>query len=97
MSEKYDCSAVTPEDKLYRSRCLQLARNAAGTTSPNPMVGAVIVCDGKIIEETLAESEFDISKVNKLILSSRIPIEKIMILTVDKNGISYIAEKDGKK
>ncbi|MBR5890625.1 MAG: bifunctional diaminohydroxyphosphoribosylaminopyrimidine deaminase/5-amino-6-(5-phosphoribosylamino)uracil reductase RibD [Bacteroidaceae bacterium] len=51
MSEKYDCSAVTPEDKLYISRCLQLARNAAGTTSPNPMVGAVIVCDGKIIGE----------------------------------------------
>ena len=56
-----------------------------------------VVCDGKIIEGTLAESEFDISKVNKLIISSKIPIERIMILTVDKNGISYIAEKDGEK
>lgn len=32
-------------------RCLQLARNGNGSTSPNPMVGAVIVCDGRIIGE----------------------------------------------
>ena len=32
-------------------RCLQLARCAAGSTSPNPMVGAVIVCNGRIIGE----------------------------------------------
>lgn len=53
-----------------------------------------VVCDGKIIEETLEESGFDIIKVKKLILSSKMPVEKIMILTVDKNGISYIAEKE---
>lgn len=56
-----------------------------------------VVCDGKIIEEMLAESGFDMSKINKFILSSRIPIENIMILTVDKNGISYIAGKDSEK
>lgn len=56
-----------------------------------------VVCDGKIIEETLAESGFDVSKVNKFILSSGIPIENIMILTVDKNGISYVAGKDNTK
>lgn len=38
-------------DKLYMRRCLQLARNGNGSTSPNPMVGAVIVCDGRIIGE----------------------------------------------
>lgn len=32
-------------------RALQLAANGRGTTSPNPMVGAVIVCDGHIIGE----------------------------------------------
>ncbi len=56
-----------------------------------------VVCDGKLIEETLAESGFETDKINKLILSSRVPIEKIMILTVDKNGISYIAEKESEK
>lgn len=38
-------------DELYMCRCLQLARCGAGSTSPNPMVGAVIVCDGRIIGE----------------------------------------------
>lgn len=44
-------AVITAEDKKYISRCLQLARNGSGSTSPNPMVGAVIVCDGKIIGE----------------------------------------------
>ncbi|MBR6757449.1 MAG: bifunctional diaminohydroxyphosphoribosylaminopyrimidine deaminase/5-amino-6-(5-phosphoribosylamino)uracil reductase RibD [Bacteroidaceae bacterium] len=35
----------------YMQRCLQLARMADGNTSPNPMVGAVVVCDGRIIGE----------------------------------------------
>lgn len=38
-------------DKQYMQRCLQLARCGSGSTSPNPMVGAVIVCDGRIIGE----------------------------------------------
>ena len=41
----------TAEDKLYIARCLQRARCGYGSTSPNPMVGAVIVCNGKIIGE----------------------------------------------
>ncbi len=32
-------------------RCLELAKNGLGTTYPNPMVGSVIVYDGKIIGE----------------------------------------------
>lgn len=39
------------EDEKYMRRCIQLARNGLCTTVPNPMVGAVIVCDGKIIGE----------------------------------------------
>ena len=39
------------QDELYMMRCLQLAAMAEGQTSPNPMVGAVIVYDGKIIGE----------------------------------------------
>lgn len=42
---------ITNADRLYMRRCLQLARCGAGSTSPNPMVGAVIVCDGRIIGE----------------------------------------------
>lgn len=32
-------------------RCLELARRALGRTSPNPMVGAVVVKDGEIVGE----------------------------------------------
>ena len=40
------------DDKLkYMSRCLQLARIAGGRVAPNPMVGAVLVCDDLIIGE----------------------------------------------
>ena len=35
----------------YMARALELARQALGTTSPNPAVGAVIVKDGEIVGE----------------------------------------------
>ena len=42
---------LSAKDTLYMQRCLQLARCGSGSTSPNPMVGAVIVCDDRIIGE----------------------------------------------
>lgn len=38
-------------DKIYMRRCLQIAANGRQNARPNPMVGAVIVCDGRIIGE----------------------------------------------
>ncbi|WP_316814606.1 bifunctional diaminohydroxyphosphoribosylaminopyrimidine deaminase/5-amino-6-(5-phosphoribosylamino)uracil reductase RibD [Pedobacter nyackensis] len=38
-------------DELYMQRCLELANMGMGNVSPNPLVGCVIVCDGKIIGE----------------------------------------------
>lgn len=37
--------------EIYMDRCIQLARNGILTTSPNPMVGAVIVWNDQIIGE----------------------------------------------
>lgn len=39
------------DDERYMARCLQLARHGELTTAPNPMVGAVIVHDGRILGE----------------------------------------------
>lgn len=39
------------EDIKFMRRCLQLARCGEAGAPPNPMVGAVIVCDGRIIGE----------------------------------------------
>ncbi|GJQ93835.1 riboflavin biosynthesis protein PYRD, chloroplastic [Tanacetum coccineum] len=39
------------DDGFYIRRCVKLAKKAIGCTSPNPMVGCVIVKDGKIVGE----------------------------------------------
>jgi diaminohydroxyphosphoribosylaminopyrimidine deaminase / 5-amino-6-(5-phosphoribosylamino)uracil reductase len=39
------------EKEAFMARALQLAKKAVGKTSPNPMVGAVIVKNGKVIGE----------------------------------------------
>ncbi len=38
-------------DEIFMREALRIARHAEGRTSPNPLVGAVIVRDGKIIAE----------------------------------------------
>ncbi|KAL5859746.1 hypothetical protein ACOSQ4_001042 [Xanthoceras sorbifolium] len=45
------CGGVQDVDGFYMRRCVELARKAIGHTSPNPMVGCVIVKDGKIVGE----------------------------------------------
>lgn len=44
-------SGEVKDDRFYMRRCVELARKAVGYTSPNPMVGCVIVKDGKIVGE----------------------------------------------
>lgn len=38
-------------DEQYMYRCLQLAQLGSGFTAPNPMVGAILVCNDRIIGE----------------------------------------------
>lgn len=38
-------------DQIYMHRCLELARLGAGSVAPNPMVGAVLVYENRIIGE----------------------------------------------
>ncbi len=40
-----------PDDELYMQRCVELARLGLGKTTPNPMVGAVVVQGGRITGE----------------------------------------------
>src|SRR5438093_852172 len=44
-------AAVSETDRVYMRRALRLALRAAGRTSPNPLVGAVVVNDGSIVGE----------------------------------------------
>ncbi|MEG3440337.1 bifunctional diaminohydroxyphosphoribosylaminopyrimidine deaminase/5-amino-6-(5-phosphoribosylamino)uracil reductase RibD [Pannus brasiliensis CCIBt3594] len=42
---------ATENDRILIRRCLDLARQAEGRTSPNPLVGSVIVREGEIVGE----------------------------------------------
>jgi len=57
-------------DEKYMYRCLQLAQNGRGYTAPNPMVGAVIVHNGKVIGEgyhrRCGESHAEVNAVNNV-------------------------------
>ena len=52
LTKQLENSAEIQEfDRAMMRRCIELARRALGKTAPNPLVGAVIVRDGKIVGE----------------------------------------------
>jgi diaminohydroxyphosphoribosylaminopyrimidine deaminase/5-amino-6-(5-phosphoribosylamino)uracil reductase len=59
------------EFEKYMNRCLELAQNGIGNTSPNPMVGALLVHGGKIIGEgfhqAFGESHAEVNAINNAI------------------------------
>ena len=59
-----------PNSQLYMQRALQLARLGAGAVSPNPLVGCVIVHEGRIIGEgwhkEYGEAHAEVDAVNSV-------------------------------
>ena len=62
------------------SRCLQLAEAGAGNVAPNPMVGAVLVYEDKIIGEgyhqKYGEAHAEVNCINNVIEENKFLIEK---------------------
>jgi len=60
-----------PEHEIYMRRCLELAQLGMSNVSPNPMVGAVIVHEGKIIGEgyhqKYGEAHAEVNAVNQVV------------------------------
>lgn len=58
------------QDEFYIKRCIELAKKATGDTYPNPLVGSVIVHDGKIIGEgyhhKAGENHAEINAINSV-------------------------------
>ncbi|MDD4149023.1 MAG: bifunctional diaminohydroxyphosphoribosylaminopyrimidine deaminase/5-amino-6-(5-phosphoribosylamino)uracil reductase RibD [Bacteroidales bacterium] len=58
------------EDEKYMSRCIELARKGIRNVAPNPMVGSVIVHNGKIIGEAYhqkyGEAHAEVNAVNSV-------------------------------
>ena len=71
------------EEEIYIHRCLQLAKKALGNTYPNPMVGAVIVHNGKIIGEgyhqKAGENHAEINAINSVEDQSLLPESTIYV------------------
>lgn len=59
------------DSEKYIKRCLELARLGSGTTSPNPMVGAVIVHNDRIIGEgwhkKAGEPHAEVNAINSVV------------------------------
>lgn len=59
------------QHEKYMQRCLELAELAAGNVSPNPMVGAVVVQEGKIIGEgwhrKFGEAHAEVNAINEVL------------------------------
>ncbi|BDX37964.1 riboflavin biosynthesis protein RibD [Tenuifilaceae bacterium CYCD] len=57
-------------DRMYMQRCLELAMNGIGNVAPNPMVGAVIVHNNKIIGEGFhahyGEAHAEVNAINSV-------------------------------
>lgn len=53
-----------------------------------------VICDGEIIEDMVKESGYDMSKIKKIALMNNVPVENILVLSVDSDGVAFIARKD---
>ena len=70
-------------DQFYMRRCIELAQKALGQTYPNPLVGAVIVHDDKIIGEgyhhKAGEAHAEINAINSVRNKELIPYSTIYV------------------
>ena len=72
------------EDEKFMRRALELAKKGEGWVSPNPMVGAVIVKDGRIIGEGWHEKYGGLhAERNALAHCSQSPRDAVMYVTLE--------------
>ncbi|HET6244277.1 MAG: bifunctional diaminohydroxyphosphoribosylaminopyrimidine deaminase/5-amino-6-(5-phosphoribosylamino)uracil reductase RibD [Bacteroidetes bacterium] len=61
---------VQSQHEIYMQRCIELAKNGTGKVAPNPLVGCVIVFEGKIIGEgfhrKFGEAHAEVNAINSV-------------------------------
>jgi diaminohydroxyphosphoribosylaminopyrimidine deaminase / 5-amino-6-(5-phosphoribosylamino)uracil reductase len=71
------------EDIKFMRRCIELASGAEGLTYPNPMVGSVIVYDGKIIGEGYhirsGDSHAEVIAINSVSDKSKLKLSTLYV------------------
>ncbi len=74
---------MLPHNEKYMQRCLQLAKLGAGNVAPNPMVGAVLVYENKIIGEgyhkQFGQAHAEVNCINSVKNEDRNLIEKSVL------------------
>jgi len=77
-------------DELYMKRCLELAELGNGSVSPNPLVGCVIVNEGKIIGEgyhkKYGQAHAEVNAINAVL--TKFGDEAAALL---KNSVAYVS------
>lgn len=53
-----------------------------------------VICDGEVLEDVVKDAGYNTAEIKKMILSNKIPAEKILIMCVDSDGVSYLSRKD---
>lgn len=56
-----------------------------------------VICDGKIIEETVSQSGIDIKTIEKAIKKSKIPENEILLMTICPDGTTFFARKENEQ
>ena len=68
--------------EIHIKRCLKIAKNGLGSTRPNPMVGAIIVCDDKVIGEGFTspygQSHAEVNAINAVKNKALLPLYSII-------------------
>lgn len=71
------------EDIKFMRRCLELASKAEGLTYPNPMVGSVLVCNGKILGEGYhlksGESHAEVNAINSVSDKTKLKLSTLYV------------------
>lgn len=74
---------IEPDDIKFMRRCLELALKAEGLTYPNPMVGSVIVHDGRIIGEgshlRAGEPHAEVNAINAVPDKSKLKLSTLYV------------------
>ncbi len=63
-------------------------------TAKNSGMPFAVICDGKIIEDTVTQSGIEIKRIENAVKKSKVPIEEILLMTIQPDGTTYIERKE---
>lgn len=53
-----------------------------------------VICDGEILEDVVKDAGYDMSEIKKMVISGKVSVKNILIMSVDSGGVSYLERKE---